>query len=72
MDEKTQKNHATRRALEMAIARVQQLEQWMARNCTHCEREQAHLNQGSREQAYWNYGYLVALRDTLRLISDAA
>lgn len=70
MDDKNRNSHANRQALEMATARVQQLERWLAQHCTHCEREQAHLNQGSREQAYWNYGYLVALRDTLRLISE--
>ena len=31
--------------------------------------EQAHLDLGTREQAYWQYGYAVALRDVLKLLS---
>lgn len=31
--------------------------------------EQAHLDEGSREKAYWQYGYAVALRDVLNLLS---
>lgn len=48
--------------------RIRQLESWLAQHCAHCEQEQAHLNDGSREQAYWNYGYLVALRDAIKLL----
>lgn len=33
-----------------------------------CE-EQAHLDGMSREKAYWEYGYAVALRDVLNLLS---
>jgi hypothetical protein len=46
--------------------RVATLTRWLDKHCPDCETEQAHLKQGTREQAYWNYGYLVALRDMLR------
>lgn len=27
-----------------------------------------HLDQGTPERAYWHYGYMVALRDVLKLL----
>jgi hypothetical protein len=48
--------------------RVATLTRWLDKHCPDCEVEQAHLNEGSREQAYWNYGYLVAVRDFLRKV----
>jgi len=46
--------------------RIATLTRWLDRHCPNCEAEQAHLDAGTREQAYWNYGYLVALRDLLK------
>jgi hypothetical protein len=46
--------------------RIATLTRWLERHCPNCETEQAHLDPGTREQAYWNYGYLVALRDMLK------
>ena len=48
--------------------RIGQLSRWLKVHCPDCAVEQAHLNDGSREQAYWNYGYMVALRDVLTRI----
>ena len=31
--------------------------------------EQAHLETGSRERAYWHYGYYVALKDVMAKIN---
>jgi len=46
--------------------RIAALTRWLDRHCPDCETEQAHTRDGTREQAYWNYGYLAALRDMLR------
>jgi hypothetical protein len=51
--------------------RIATLTRWLDKHCPDCETEQAHLNAGTREQAYWNYGYLVALRDLLRKLSGS-
>jgi hypothetical protein len=51
--------------------RIATLTRWVNRHCPDCETEQAHLEEGTREQAYWNYGYLVALRDILRKVSGS-
>lgn len=35
----------------------------------HLKQEQKHLDEGTVERDYWHYGYLMALRDLLGLIS---
>lgn len=32
-----------------------------------CLHEQKHLDAGTSESTYWHYGYMIALRDVLRL-----
>ena len=59
---------ARQRALEQALSeRIGQLTQWLAANAPDSAREKAHLKNGP-EQAYWCYGYLVALRDVLGVV----
>ncbi len=41
------------------------LEQWLEKHAPHVTAEQAHLDEGTDARAYWNYGYLMALRDVL-------
>lgn len=45
------------------------LSEWLEENGSYCATEQAHMAQGSRERAYWHYGYLAALRHTLAMLS---
>ena len=45
------------------------LETWLRENAPNADVEQRHLDAHSSEQAYWNYGYLVALKDVLALLS---
>lgn len=33
--------------------------------------EQKHLTEGSPERAYWHYGYMVAVRDVLKFLTDS-
>jgi hypothetical protein len=33
--------------------------------------EKKHLAEGSSERAYWHYGYMVAVRDVLRFLTDS-
>lgn len=40
---------------------------WLSDNAPHVTVEQKHLNANTPEQAYWHYGYAVALRDVLAL-----
>jgi hypothetical protein len=35
-----------------------------------CLKEQRHLDSGTAEQAYWHYGYAMALRDVLELLKS--
>lgn len=47
--------------------RIDDLAKWIAENASECA-DQAHLNEGAPERAYWHHGYLSALRDLQRLL----
>ncbi len=49
--------------------RIAPMSRWLAQHAPYCATDQAHLDEGTRERAYWHYGYVVALtdvRDVLR------
>jgi len=46
------------------------MEEWMRQYGACALREQRHLDKDSIERAYWNYGYLMALREALALVTD--
>lgn len=48
--------------------RIAELQKWLQESAPECVREQAHLDEDTRERVYWHYGYLIALRDVLALI----
>jgi hypothetical protein len=45
---------------------------WLKREDPACFSQQKHLDEGTGERVYWHYGYLTALRDTIRLLSPKA
>ena len=49
--------------------RIEALRGWLRANGRGCSVEQKHLNKGSQERIYWHYGYMVALRDVLHLLT---
>lgn len=51
--------------------RASDLRDWLKQNAPGCFTEQRHLDENSREQVYWHYGYMVALRDVLRFLTDS-
>jgi hypothetical protein len=60
----TARSRSTVDCVDQAIdERIDGLTDWLADNCPYCTHEQAHLDAGTRERAYWHYGYLTALRD---------
>lgn len=52
------------------VERIACLEQWMRQYGSYAVIEQRHLYKDSVERAYWNYGYLMALREALALVTD--
>lgn len=56
-----------REASEAIDDRIDGLAKWLAENAPECS-DQAHLDEGTRERAYWHYGYLTALRDLRELL----
>jgi hypothetical protein len=51
--------------------RAKDLEEWFEKNAPECRAEQKHLDEGTQERAYWHYGYMTALRDVLRFLTDS-
>ena len=51
--------------------RARDLEKWIKETAPECLTEQKHLDESTRERVYWHYGYMVALRDVLRLLTGA-
>jgi hypothetical protein len=49
--------------------RIRDLSKWLEENAPNCGTDQKHLEEGSQERAYWHFGYMVALRDTLRIFT---
>lgn len=49
--------------------RADDLQQWIEKNAPECFAEQKQLDEGTRERAYWHYGYMVAMRDVLRFLT---
>lgn len=49
------------------VERAHKLDEWI--NQQGVKNEQAHLIKDSRENVYWHYGYLEALKDVLARLS---
>lgn len=56
--------------LNVALARRDALRVWIQSNAPRVADEQKHLDEGSAERAYWNFGYLSALQDLIAYISS--
>lgn len=54
--------------MEKLDERLKDIEGWLAENAPYVVADQKHLDEHSPERAYWHYGYMVALRDVLRLL----
>ena len=57
-------------SLKSVRERIAGLEDYFARQKVDVKAEQSHLNEGSREGLYWHYGYMMALKDMLRVLGD--
>lgn len=50
---------------------LQATEAWLRQNHPDCFYGQKHLVEGTVEKAYWNYGYLAALREIAKLLKNS-
>lgn len=55
---------------DLLVDRRDAIRQWLRTETARPEIEQAHLDTGSREQAYWSHGYQSALSDVINILSD--
>lgn len=58
------------KSIDAKIAKqIQETEIWLEKNGGDCKKKQSHLVEGTEERVYWHYGYMMALKDTLRLLN---
>ena len=56
----------------MLEKRIKEMSDWLESSWPEIAKDQKHLDSCTPERAYWHYGYLMALRDVLRLIKGDA
>lgn len=62
---------AARPRLEALLEkRIVPLAAWLAEYAPYCAHEQAHLDEGTRERAYWHHGYVAALTDVRNVLRN--
>jgi hypothetical protein len=52
--------------------RAEGIRDWLAKNGRGCFEEQKHTRADTQEKIYWHYGYMAALTDVLRYLSNQA
>ncbi|MGH1418932.1 MAG: hypothetical protein ACRBCJ_08755 [Hyphomicrobiaceae bacterium] len=50
--------------------RLNNIAQWLKEEAPHTTIEQKHVVQNSSEQAYWNYGYMMACADIVSRLQE--
>ncbi len=58
--------------IERIEGSIASLKEWLLDNAPYCTSDQNHLDENSVERAYWHFGYLMALKDVRRLISESS
>lgn len=59
-----------RKTRVLLLRRRKDLRDWLTDQAPYSVADQKHLDSGTPEQAYWNYGYLAALSDVLGLTTQ--
>jgi hypothetical protein len=53
--------------------RIKGIREWLKTEAPECFVEQKHSEEGTQERIYWHHGYMMGLRDALRVfIGDSA
>ena len=65
-------SYATQTIVGRLQERYTDLEEWLAAHAPDCGHAQVHLDAGTPERAYWHYGYAIALKDVLALLTGDA
>ena len=65
-------SHVGQTVVERLQERRDDLKEWLAEHAPDCDHAQTHLDAGTPERVYWHYGYAVALRDVLALLTRSA
>lgn len=54
--------------LDRLRKRADGIAEWLGDEAPYTSADQLHLNKDTPERAYWHHGYMMALRDVLRLV----
>jgi hypothetical protein len=52
--------------------RIRETKKWLVDTAPECFNEQKHIVKGTSERIYWHYGYLMALRDVHKRMTERA
>lgn len=52
---------------DQASKRALEIREWLEQNASHVFADQKHLDADTEARAYWHHGYMMALRDVIRL-----
>lgn len=56
--------------IELLQNREQGLRRWILHSEPQCLNNQVHLDEGTPERTYWHYGYMMAIRDVIILLTN--
>ena len=58
------------RTIELLAERRDHIRAWLDQEAPYARADQFHLDRHTPEQAYWHYGYMMALADVIARIED--
>ncbi len=53
--------------IEQIEDRIKGIREWLKKEAPECFVVQKHTEEGTQERIYWHHGYMMGLRDALRL-----
>ncbi len=58
--------------MRLLAKRQGEVSEWLENESPYTMFDQKHLESGTSEQAYWHYGYVSAINDVMRLLSETS
>lgn len=58
--------------MRLLAKRQSEVSEWLENESPYTMFDQRHLESGTSEQAYWHFGYVSAINDVMRLLSETS
>jgi hypothetical protein len=58
--------------MRLLAKRQGEVSEWLENESPYTMFDQKHLESGTSEQAYWHFGYVSAINDVMRLLSETS